>query len=678
MRNRRTSPSCSTSLALSAKYESAAYSVNHRAAEGTSMMRFRPCNTVDPRENRVSPSTSTTNKRQFTGAGLIAICAVSSLLASWSGPVWAQVGPRGASAPGTEFHLQFVNTDVSDVLQAISIKTHASIVYSALLKRPISINMTANSVNEAIGFAAAAAGLTFREMNHRYFVATSGDLKLMIESFGDTAMVNLDGLPTVQAVALLAGAVPYLTVRPAGRQLMLVGAQEDINLAKTLLAAEVRPPAPVEQRSEVCPVNALVAEQAATLLQTLYPDVKAQAVAGAAKVGGAVGLVGPATQVAAARATLAKLDASTPVVTTPKQVYRIYPVKYSQPGSLRMFIQKAMPDITAIIGPEHASPREADFKPLTSALSGGAGGSSPGGSGSGGSGSSGSGSSSGGGATGGSGSGAGADTGGVGKANEGEKATSLVISGLDSNVDLAFKLLAEVDIAPKQVMIEVQVVDISPQSTSNLGVTWNWSSLNALETKPGTALTGSTISSPSTVPLPFGYFSKVPSSIQATVNAMVSHNDAKILATPRIQVLDKDDASIFIGDTLNVEVSQSGISGTTVQVFQFPVGIILLVRPIVNPDGDITMRVHPVVSTITSIGSDNLPQTSSREAETVVRIHDGETVVIGGLIRDEMSKTVQEVPGLSRLPLVGQLFRNTSTSHTKSEIMVFITPHLTK
>jgi len=88
------------------------------------------------------------------------------------------------------------------------------------------------------------------------------------------------------------------------------------------------------------------------------------------------------------------------------------------------------------------------------------------------------------------------------------------------------------------------------------------------------------------------------------------------------------------------------------------------------------MRVHPVVSTITSIGADNLPQTSSREAETTVMIKDGETIVLGGLIRDEMLKTVQEVPILSKLPLVGELFKYHSKSHRHSEIMVFITPHI--
>jgi type II secretory pathway component GspD/PulD (secretin) len=111
-------------------------------------------------------------------------------------------------------------------------------------------------------------------------------------------------------------------------------------------------------------------------------------------------------------------------------------------------------------------------------------------------------------------------------------------------------------------------------------------------------------------------------------------------------------------------------------VLEFPVGIILLVRPRINADGKITMRIHPVVSTITSIGAGNIPNTSNREAETTVMVNDGETIVIGGLIRDEFTKSLQEVPILSRLPLVGELFKFRSNSRRRSEVQVFITPHL--
>ena len=88
------------------------------------------------------------------------------------------------------------------------------------------------------------------------------------------------------------------------------------------------------------------------------------------------------------------------------------------------------------------------------------------------------------------------------------------------------------------------------------------------------------------------------------------------------------------------------------------------------------MRIHPVVSTVTSIGAGNIPNTSNREAETTVMVQDGETIVIGGLIQDTFTKSLQEVPILARLPLVGELFRYHSTNRVRNEVQVFITPHL--
>ena len=415
------------------------------------------------------------------------------------------------------------------------------------------------------------------------------------------------------------------------------------------------------------------------MVQTLYPGLKADAVSGA-KSGGAIGLAGLSSQVEAAKATLRKLDEDT---SGAPQVgaHRIYTVRYSSAGVLRTFLEKTMPGVTAVAGPEQYAPPQPNFRPLSGATSSSVGGSgSSGGAG----GSGGSSGSSGGGSTsssGGSQDGSTGGPGGEGAAKPGgpDRARVLVVSGPADEVEGALRLLQEVDTPPQQVMIEVKVVDISTDKALDLGVKWDWSPLNFLEYPAGTALNGINPATPATnTGNRLTSFSKVPFTFQAILSAMITRKEAKILAKPSIQVLDNDDANIFIGDTLRTQISQSGIAGTTVQVFEFPVGIILLVRPRVNVDGLITMRVHPVVSTVTGIGASNLPQTSTREAETTVRIKDGETMVIGGLIRDEMSKVVQEVPFLAKLPLVGELFRSNSTSHRKSEIMVFITPHIVK
>lgn len=210
-----------------------------------------------------------------------------------------------------------------------------------------------------------------------------------------------------------------------------------------------------------------------------------------------------------------------------------------------------------------------------------------------------------------------------------------------------------------------------------MGVSWTWGS-QTLQEHGG--------SDYSSIPantvlrsLGFGSFGRTPFDATATINAMIEHNKAKLLADPRIAVLNNQGASIFIGDTLrfNTLATSSPTTGNQFTVYEVPVGIVLLVRPRVNTDGYITLHVHPVVSTITGF-TDGLPQTASREAETTVRVKNGQTIVIGGLIQDQDIRTMSKIPILGDLPIIGSLFKSISKDHRHSEVVVFLTPHLMK
>jgi type II secretory pathway component GspD/PulD (secretin) len=108
------------------------------------------------------------------------------------------------------------------------------------------------------------------------------------------------------------------------------------------------------------------------------------------------------------------------------------------------------------------------------------------------------------------------------------------------------------------------------------------------------------------------------------------------------------------------------------------VGIILLISPRISPDGSVTLHVNPVVSTVSSTNAQGIPQTAAREAETTMILKDGETVILGGLIQDQDSKTISAVPLLSSIPLIGELFKNRQTTHSKEDIVISITPHIVK
>lgn len=603
--------------------------------------------------------------------------------------VAARVGTPPDGAPPAQrqrpLRLNFANIDVSDALQAIAQYFRANIVMPAQVKKPITLTATVASVDDALRLVASAGDLAFRQIGDTYVIAPTGALRIAIEPFGERLRVKLNTLTPQQAVTLLDSAVPYLTARPAGTQVLLIGAPEDIALARGILS-EQDPVAPIAevQGTELITLQYANAAQVVTMLKSMFPTLKAEAVGAADRPGGVVGLAGPRSQLDAAREAIRVVDIPT-APREPDRIYRVYAIKYSSAPQLKAFLDKAAPDVSALMGPETYAPLVPTFRPLSGATLGGSIGGLGGGSAGGG----------GGGTTSGAG-GFGGLSGLGGMAGQqvalrtpvpGDRAKSLVLSGLPAHIDAAVKLLEEIDIPPIQVMVDVKVVDTSPERAEELGLKWNWTRFGLYEARPGTPVDtsntggiGGDFTQFFTRPVGFGQFSRVPWSFQAILGALITRKEAKLLADPRIQVSDNEDANIFIGDTIRARIiAQGGLTGTTIQIAEFPVGIILLVRPRVNADGNVSLRVHPVVSTITSIDSDTgIPNTSAREAETTVMLKAGETVVIGGLIRDELSKTVSEVPFLSKLPLVGELFRNRSTNHRHSEVLVFLTPHIIK
>ena len=253
----------------------------------------------------------------------------------------------------------------------------------------------------------------------------------------------------------------------------------------------------------------------------------------------------------------------------------------------------------------------------------------------------------------------------------GERTRSLILGGTEDTIKIALKLLSELDTPTPQIVLDVKVVSTSPTTTQSLGIDWSngGGGASATLTVPGTGTS----------------FATLPQSYTATLNAFFSRDDVRILAKPTITALDNHDGVVFVGETRRVSVSTIpsglGTGGNIVlnAVVEIPVGIILQMRPRVNEDDKITLHVHPIYSTAGQVDArTGLFSTSQREADTTVRIRSGETLVIGGLLQEEDTKTQTKIPLLGDIPFVGQLFRNTTKTHLRREVLVFVTPHLLK
>lgn len=261
-------------------------------------------------------------------------------------------------------------------------------------------------------------------------------------------------------------------------------------------------------------------------------------------------------------------------------------------------------------------------------------------------------------------------------------ARTILLYGSEERVQAALKTAQQLDNAPTLIRIVVIVTDLSHNSLKELGMTWDWSTFGLQEpVRPSdTALVEN---DSLLIPSRRGEFWRTPNSVQATLKAMEQRGQAKLLANPSVSVLNGETAQVLIGDrVLYPIVVGTTTAGTPLyDVQEQNVGIVLQVRAIAEPEGTITLDIYPQVSVVTGflrIGDSSYPQISTRELRTKIRVKDGEQIALGGLIREEEARSIQEVPLLSKIPILGELFKFRRKSSTKSELVIFLRPEVIK
>jgi general secretion pathway protein D len=171
--------------------------------------------------------------------------------------------------------------------------------------------------------------------------------------------------------------------------------------------------------------------------------------------------------------------------------------------------------------------------------------------------------------------------------------------------------------------------------------------------------------------------------ISATLLAMVQENKASVLSSPRITTQDNQSASIQTSDTYTYQTTNTTIGSTTqttVTYSQISVPITLNVTPLINQENnDIRMAVNFNVSSVVGTPASGVPPNLSVQiANTVVLVKNGETAVIGGLMRDKLTTTDTKVPVLGDIPLLGYFFKSKVVQKTKKELVIFLTPTISE
>lgn len=244
-------------------------------------------------------------------------------------------------------------------------------------------------------------------------------------------------------------------------------------------------------------------------------------------------------------------------------------------------------------------------------------------------------------------------------------ANAILFHGSPGEENRLKEALQALDRPTRQITLEARILSLGESASRELGLQWDWSALPEGRKKGEGGFGGR-------IHLGHGYGA----SFQARLSALCQEGKAKVLATPRIITLPGREASIFIGDHIPVVTEKVTNSTTTSTTEYVDAGIRLSYTPYLSQDGLITAKVHTEVSTPTLIAELKNYRITSRTADTHVRLREKETLVIGGLISEQEQHRMEAIPLLSKLPLLGELFKFRSRSRNRTEVCMFLTPYL--
>ncbi len=232
--------------------------------------------------------------------------------------------------------------------------------------------------------------------------------------------------------------------------------------------------------------------------------------------------------------------------------------------------------------------------------------------------------------------------------------------------------IKQFDIPAAQIMVDVLMVEFTDSAAREFRAQWGWSNDGR----------GITVDSPIGQVI-FRSVTTLPTAFLTSLRALVTQGKARVHANPRIATVSGQRASIFIGKQryLSTPVSIGGGRGEgdyfLRQTNFIDAGVRLNITPWTGGEGEIIVDVQPEISVLSAPDpKTGLPDKSTRRANTTVRVRDGETIIIGGLVQRELMSTTTKVPLLGDIPLLGQMFRSEDTKESVTEMAIFITPRI--
>ncbi|MDO8749341.1 MAG: secretin N-terminal domain-containing protein [Candidatus Omnitrophota bacterium] len=277
---------------------------------------------------------------------------------------------------------------------------------------------------------------------------------------------------------------------------------------------------------------------------------------------------------------------------------------------------------------------------------------------------------------------------GIGLIKIDERTNKIAITDYPDRIAELGRIIEAFDEKPLQVRIDAQIIEISPEKDEfKMGVDWDvWLSKNLRMVNPLSLGNSNKLSlGMATAGISLGE----KYDYKGVLDLLRTIGKTKILSSPSIMAINNQEAKILVGTkeayiTSSTSQSGSGTSETAQTVNFVDVGVKLYVTPTISRDGFVTMKIKPEVSSakITDLTSEGkitqVPIVTTSEAETTVTVKDGMTIVIAGLKKDKKENEIKKIPLLGDIPILGAVFRSVSASINKTELVVFLTPHIVR
>ena len=244
----------------------------------------------------------------------------------------------------------------------------------------------------------------------------------------------------------------------------------------------------------------------------------------------------------------------------------------------------------------------------------------------------------------------------------GDKAANVMtVMAAENTADSIVRDLRLIDTPPRQIMVEALMVEVSSNKTDDFNFSWNWQNFG--------------VNSDTTL-----QYSSTQVTDLAKLKMLISNQKATVRANPRVSAFEGREANFRVGSELYYSL-QTANSGTVYnnfgQIQTIKTGVTLKFTAFIDDSGMITLNLDPEVSDAAQYTAQGYPTTTTRTAHTTIRLRDGETFAIGGLVQEFTKQTISKIPILGDIPLLGQIFTTKANSKQKTEVIMMITPHIT-